>query len=151
MAMAPETTETKIHPGQGSQLPEQPGPLNTLVQSLGLEQLDLTMLSSAAEGGENVQLVGLSKAIDALAQDIANKFGALSERLNALEANRRQQLAPQVLNGHNLTVVNTSTPAPEAWRGSVSETPIGPTGPQPGTERLLWADRPVDETPDYEQ
>lgn len=34
---------------------------------------------------------------------------------------------------------------------SASETPIGPTDPQQGIERLSWADRPLDKTPDYEQ
>ena len=36
-------------------------------------------------------------------------------------------------------------------RTSVSETPIGPTDPQQGIERLSWADRPLDKIPDYEQ
>ena len=104
------------------------------------------MLSSAAEGGNNAQLMGLFKAVNALAQDMPNKFGALGEMLNALEANGRQQLAPapQVLNGH---LVNTSTPTP---RQRVGDTHWS-KDPQPGAEWLLWADRPVDETLDYKQ
>ena len=107
MATAPETNN---HAGQGSLLPEQPRTLDTLAQSLGLDQLSFTMLLSTAKGNENAQLRGLSKAINALAQEMANKFRVLGERLNALEANPRQQLTPQVQNDHKLTLVNASTP-----------------------------------------
>ena len=90
---------------------------------------------------------GLTKAIEALAKDVANKFGSLRERLNALEQN--QQLTPQVQNSHDAIPLNTSTPAPEAQRPNVSETPG--ERQSKGLERPSWAERPVDEVPDYEQ
>ena len=80
MATVPETNNPAY---QGSLLPEQPRTLDTLAQNLGLNQLSFTMLPSTGKGNKNTQLRGLSKATDALAQAMANKFRALSERLNA--------------------------------------------------------------------
>ena len=123
---------------------EQPASLGTLLQDLDLDQFQLPILPAPTDGNE---LRGLTKAIEALAKDVANKFGTLGERLNALE--RGQQLAPQVQNSHEAIPLNTSTPAPEARRPHVSETP-GERQTK-GLERPSWAERPVDEVPDYEQ
>ena len=76
MATAPEAT--------GWELPitEQPGSLDAILQSLGLDQLNPPTPTGGS--AENVELRGLTPSIEALAQDVANKFGTLDERLNAL-------------------------------------------------------------------
>ena len=102
MATAPEAT------GQETPITEQPGSLDAILQSLGLDQLNPP---TPTAGSQNVELKGLTQAIEALAQDVASKFGTLGERLNALES---WPLAPQVQNSHEATPFSTSTPAPEA-------------------------------------
>ena len=80
---------------------------------------------------------------------MANKFGTLGERLNALE---NRPLAPQVQNSHRVISFNTSTPAPEARRPTLLQKPGEPSNCQTnGPERLPWPERPLDEVPDYEQ
>ena len=141
MATVPEAT------GLETPIIEQPGSLDAILQSLGLDQLN----PPAPTGGstENVELKGLTQAIEALAQDVANKFGTLGERLNALE---NRPLAPQVQNSHGAISFSTSTPAPEARRPSLLQKPGEPSNCQTnGPERLPWPERPLDEVPDYEQ
>ena len=77
MATVPEAT------GLETPITEQPGSLDAILQSLGLDQLN----PPAPTGGsmEKGELKGLTQAIEALAQDVANKFGTLGERWNALE------------------------------------------------------------------
>ena len=141
MATPPEAT------GQETPITEQPGSLDAILQSLGLDQLNPPTPTGGS--AENVEFRGLIQAIEALAQDVANKFGTLGERLNALEG---RPLAPQVQNSHGAISFSTSTPAPEAQRPSLVQKPGEPSSRQTnGPERLPWSERPLDEVPDYEQ
>ena len=114
MTTAPEAT------GQETPITKQPGSLDAILQSLGLDQLNPPTPTGHSE---NIELKGLTQAIEALAQDVASKLETLGERLNALES---WPLALQVQNSQGATSFSTSTEDPACCRSLVNHRTANP-------------------------
>lgn len=69
--------------------------------------LNLPLLPNPTRSSKNVELIGLSKAIDVLTQDMASEVG---KKPNTLKG---QQLARRSQNNHEATLFNISAPMPK--------------------------------------
>lgn len=117
-----------------------------------LLQHALSLDSDLSNKPENSQVKDLYSAIKALAEDVSRQLGDVGQRLGALEANKKPT------SSHAVSPIGTSTPTPEARNGSnevpevqgnetVRKTPLNPAA----ASLLSWAERPIDEVPNYEE
>ena len=108
------------------------------LRSAGFNPLTMTQIDGSGAASHSSDL---GEAIKAMGDDIARKMAAIDERLASLES--RSTAEPQSAVRHvEGRPVDTSTPAPEVRSN-------GGSTPTPTEQSLLWADRPVDEVPDY--
>lgn len=109
------------------------------LRAAGIDSLTLEPVQNNTEDAIR-ESSGLAIALRALATDLTNKMGEFSRRLTALET---RPPTPEVKSDQPIV---TSTPAPEARSENVPTVTPPSEREQPSR---LWADRQVDEVPDY--
>ena len=125
------------------------------LRSAGFNPLTMTPIDGSRAASQSS---GLGEVIKAMGDDIAKKMAAIDKRLASLESRstdrnvENRSVDTSMLESTSLESqsavrrrpgpVDTSTPAPEVRKN-------GGSMPTPTEQSLLWADRPVDEVPDY--
>ena len=90
--------------------------------------------------------VDILDAVRTLATDVSEKMECFGQWLAALESGDRA--SPEVRSSTALSFYDAVTPAPEVRR--LEQTPAPEVQRIDQSMPLLWADRPVNEVPDYE-
>ena len=122
------------------------------LRTVGMNPFNSLTIPLPTLEGNKCQLQGLTEAIKALAWDVSSKIESLGERIEALEADpsaNRQPLGP-IVASTPAPEVRTDILPPEVRTGSLTSEVSKENAPnQPS--RLLWADRPPIEQPNYDE